>query len=120
MQAAVDKSPGKSRTIASGRSHWLRYWILLCIFALGHAAEASDLETLLSTKVCAGCQLSGVDLTGKDLSEAILAGADLSGARLIGANLTNCLPVKQIRIAFLMLVAIAAIKMLTSGSSVLF
>ena len=66
-----------------------RYWISLLIFCLSHVAVAADLETLLSTKVCAGCQLSGADLTGQDLSEAILAGANLSGARLIGANLTK-------------------------------
>lgn len=61
-------------------------------------------------------ELHAIDAIAK--SVWLIPGAIIGG--WIGAKLTNCLPVKQIRIAFLMLVAIAAIKMLTSGSSILF
>ena len=42
----------------------------------------SDLQKLLSTKECVGCDLSGADLSGLDLKEADLTGADLKGANL--------------------------------------
>ena len=48
----------------------------------------------------------------------LIPGALIGG--WIGAKLTNALPVKQIRIAFAVLVVLAAIKMLTSAVSVLF
>jgi hypothetical protein len=58
------------------------------------ADPASDLQKLLTTNRCEGCDLSGVNLIGIDLSNAQLKGAklnaaNLSGADLSGANLTN-------------------------------
>ena len=44
----------------------------------------SDLQKLLSTKECVGCDLSGADLSGLDLREA-----DLSQANLKRTNLKN-------------------------------
>jgi uncharacterized membrane protein YfcA len=48
----------------------------------------------------------------------LLPGALLGG--WIGAKLTNALPVKSIRIAFSILVALAAVKMLTTAITTLF
>jgi uncharacterized protein YjbI with pentapeptide repeats len=62
---------------------------LLLAFWLSSVAAGDDLETLLATKMCPGCQLSGAELTGKDLNGANLAGANLSNAVLIGANLSG-------------------------------
>jgi Pentapeptide repeats (8 copies) len=58
------------------------------------ANPASDLQKLLTTNRCEGCDLSGVNLIGIDLSNAQLQGAklnaaNLSGADLSGANLTK-------------------------------
>ncbi len=58
------------------------------------ADSASDLQKLLTTNRCEGCDLSGVNLIGVDLSNAQLQGAklnaaNLSGADLSGANLTK-------------------------------
>ncbi len=58
------------------------------------ADSASDLQKLLTTNRCEGCDLSGVNLIGIDLSNAQLQGAklnaaNLSGADLSGANLTK-------------------------------
>jgi Pentapeptide repeats (8 copies) len=58
------------------------------------ADPAKDLQKLLTTNRCEGCDLSGVNLIGVDLSNAQLQGAklnaaNLSGADLSGANLTK-------------------------------
>jgi Pentapeptide repeats (8 copies) len=58
------------------------------------ADPAKDLQKLLTTNRCEGCDLSGVNLIGIDLSNAQLQGAklnaaNLSGADLSGANLTK-------------------------------
>jgi Pentapeptide repeats (8 copies) len=58
------------------------------------ADVAKDLQKLLTTNHCEGCDLSGVNLIGIDLSNAQLQGAklnaaNLSGADLSGANLTK-------------------------------
>jgi hypothetical protein len=58
------------------------------------ADPASDLQKLLTTNRCEGCDLSGANLIGIDLSNAQLQGAklnaaNLSGADLSGANLTK-------------------------------
>ncbi len=58
------------------------------------ADPAKDLQKLLTTNSCEGCDLSGVSLIGVDLSGAQLQGAKLnaanfSGADLSGANLTK-------------------------------
>ena len=61
---------------------------------------------------------------GLHAMDALIKSAWLIPGALIGgwsgAKLTNALPVKQIRIAFAVLVVLAAIKMLTSASSALF
>jgi len=49
----------------------------------------SDLQKLLSTKECVGCDLSGADLSGLDLREADLTKANLSKANLTGAYLSG-------------------------------
>jgi uncharacterized protein YjbI with pentapeptide repeats len=49
--------------------------------------NADDLQTLISTGSCAGCNLAGANLSGVDLSGADLTGASLYGANLVGANL---------------------------------
>ena len=56
------------------------------------AFDEKDLATLLSTKSCVRCNLSGADLKGMDLSgadlrRANLRDADLKDANLAGANL---------------------------------
>lgn len=47
------------------------------------------LETLLDTKSCYGCDLSGLDLSKKNLKKADLEKADLSGCNLTKTNLKN-------------------------------
>ncbi|QQE65011.1 low-complexity protein [Leptolyngbya sp. BL0902] len=55
------------------------------VIALPSQAEnPAQVQQLLTTNLCAGCDLSGADLT-----QAHLIGADLSGANLSGANLTE-------------------------------
>lgn len=65
-------------------------------FALGllsaastQAFEAADLQALLDTKVCNGCDLAGADLRSKQLEGARLKWTDLSRADLRGANLSG-------------------------------
>jgi uncharacterized protein YjbI with pentapeptide repeats len=69
----------------------------LLTLGLATSAIAEDLaqvQQLLSTKKCAGCDLTGAGLVlaklpGADLSNANLAGANLSQADLTGANLSG-------------------------------
>ncbi|SDP10279.1 pentapeptide repeat-containing protein [Desulforhopalus singaporensis] len=51
--------------------------------------KKKQLERLLDTKRCYGCDLSGLDLSGKNLKNADLEAADLSGCNLLDANLEN-------------------------------
>ena len=51
------------------------------------AANADQVEQLLSTKKCALCDLSDAQLGGKQLAGADLSGANLSNAILYGTNL---------------------------------
>ncbi|TKB10307.1 pentapeptide repeat-containing protein [Desulforhopalus sp. IMCC35007] len=44
--------------------------------------KLADLEVLLDTKRCFGCDLSGLDISGKNLEDADLEKANLSGANL--------------------------------------
>jgi uncharacterized protein YjbI with pentapeptide repeats len=58
------------------------------------AAEPADIQRLLQSGACAGCDLSNADLShthliGADLREANLQGANLAGANLEGADLTG-------------------------------
>lgn len=53
------------------------------------AIRQSQVEELLETKQCQGCNLSGTNLQGLDLTGVNLAGANLSGANLQGASLAN-------------------------------
>jgi Pentapeptide repeats (8 copies) len=53
------------------------------------ADPASDLQKLLTTNRCEGCDLSGVNLIGIDLSNAQLQGAKLNAANLSGADLSS-------------------------------
>lgn len=48
-----------------------------------------DIQQLLTTKQCQGCNLQQANLANVDLKGANLAGANLSGANLSGANLTG-------------------------------
>jgi Pentapeptide repeats (8 copies) len=52
------------------------------------AAAPKDLQQLLSTNNCPGCDLSGADLIGIDLTGAQLQGANLNAANLTGADLS--------------------------------
>lgn len=45
-----------------------------------------NVEILLDTNQCYGCNLEGADLSGKDLDEADLEGANLKNANLTGAD----------------------------------
>ncbi len=59
---------------------------------MAHGAAAADREQvnrLLATGACPGCDLVGWVLPGADLSGASLPGAYLTGALLPGADLTN-------------------------------
>ena len=54
-----------------------------------NAYSPTDLKTLLSTKKCVGCDLSGADLSSKQLVNADLQAANLVGANLTGTNLSG-------------------------------
>jgi uncharacterized protein YjbI with pentapeptide repeats len=62
-----------------------------CLLTIGTAGawKQEDLDKLLDTNACSGCDLSGALLYGADLSGADLAGANLFGAQLPGANLSG-------------------------------
>ena len=65
-----------------------------CLTDNSFGYSESDLQKLLSTKECVGCDLSGADLSGLDLREADLtkanlSKADLTKAKLITTNLTK-------------------------------
>lgn len=62
---------------------------LTAIMTPAYAFTQSSLDTLLATKKCPACDLSGASLPGADLSGAVLRDANLSGADLSTANLTN-------------------------------
>jgi uncharacterized protein YjbI with pentapeptide repeats len=58
------------------------------------AAQPADIQRLMQSGACPGCDLAGADLSdthliGADLREANLQGANLSGANLEGADLTG-------------------------------
>jgi Pentapeptide repeats (8 copies) len=53
------------------------------------ADSAKDLQKLLTTNRCEGCDLSGANLIGIDLSNAQLQGAKLNAANLSGADLSG-------------------------------
>ncbi len=53
------------------------------------ADPAKDLQKLLTTNSCEGCDLSGVSLVGIDLSGAQLQGAKLNAANFSGADLSD-------------------------------
>ncbi len=76
---------------------WSRkIWAITAMAALGclltivqaGAWNQADLDMLLETNACSGCNLSGANLTGANLLAAQLPGANLSGANLTNANLT--------------------------------
>jgi uncharacterized protein YjbI with pentapeptide repeats len=65
-------------------------WAALATAAsLGAAptAHAGDLEKLLATGACEGCDLHGIDLSGRVVTIQTLSGSDLSGANLRGIEL---------------------------------
>lgn len=59
----------------------------LLFASVGQAANPDDLQRLLETRECQGCDLSGVNLQGEHLIGVDLRNANLSGANLINANL---------------------------------
>ncbi|NJL01656.1 MAG: pentapeptide repeat-containing protein [Spirulinaceae cyanobacterium SM2_1_0] len=66
----------------------------LLLGGVARAEHPHHVVRLLTTNLCAGCDLSGADLSdehliGADLRGANLAGADLTGANLEGADLTG-------------------------------
>ena len=50
-------------------------------------AQSSEVQKLLKTKQCPGCNLSGANLQNADLDEANLQGANLQNANLQNADL---------------------------------
>ena len=61
--------------------------IALALWACAHALDADDLQTLLSSGECRGCDLRNADLRNRDLSGAHLDAADLRNAQLAGSSL---------------------------------
>jgi uncharacterized protein YjbI with pentapeptide repeats len=74
---------------------WAGMIFALCLRAsTGYGFDQSQLQLLLTTKQCPGCDLSNASLSGTNLFEANLAGANLTGAflsdsDLAGANLSK-------------------------------
>ncbi len=71
-----------------------RLYFFCAVICFGFVAPANayspaDLKTLLSTKKCVGCDLSGADLSRKQLANADLQAANLVGANLTGTNLSG-------------------------------
>ena len=64
---------------------------VVCLLGIGQAGawNQADLDKLLETKECKGCDLSGALLYGEDLSGADLRGANLLAAQMPGANLSD-------------------------------
>jgi uncharacterized protein YjbI with pentapeptide repeats len=66
---------------------------LFCIGDDGYGAESvtakANLQKLIKTNSCRGCDLSGVNLNRVDLSDADLEGADLSKAKMYLTNLSR-------------------------------
>ena len=60
-----------------------------CLTENSFGYSESDLQKLLSTKECVGCDLSGADLSGLDLREGDLTKANLTQAKLTQAKLTQ-------------------------------
>ena len=60
-----------------------------CLTDNSFGYSESDLQKLLSTKECVGCDLSGADLSGLDLREADLTKAKMKKTNLTRANLTE-------------------------------
>ena len=60
-----------------------------CLTDNSFGYSESDLQKLLSTKECVGCDLSGADLSGLDLREADLTKAKLTQAKLTEAKLSQ-------------------------------
>ncbi len=63
--------------------------IIISSAAIARSGDPVDinLQRLLTTLSCPGCNLQGVDLSHQDLSNANLAAADLTGADLSDTNL---------------------------------
>ena len=59
------------------------------VLAKESTTTRDNLEKLVKTKSCKGCDLSGLSLTRLDLTDADLEGADLSLAKLSLTNLTR-------------------------------
>jgi uncharacterized protein YjbI with pentapeptide repeats len=59
------------------------------VFAKESVTTRENLEKLVKTKSCKGCDLSGLTLNRLDLTDADLEGADLSLAKLSLTNLTR-------------------------------
>jgi uncharacterized protein YjbI with pentapeptide repeats len=62
--------------------------LLPALIATPAVAESPEqVQQLLETRMCAGCDLSGANLSGEHLIGVDLRWADLSGANLVGTNL---------------------------------
>ena len=67
----------------------------------GLKAPTSDVNQILKTKRCKGCDLREIDLSDLDLSGADFRNADLSGANLANTKLKDAqskLPVQDVEI----------------------
>ncbi len=73
------------------KRHFSLYCIAfqLAIVPAAHAYSTADLNKLISTNKCVGCDLSGADLSRKQLVNADLQAANLVGAKLTNTNLTG-------------------------------
>jgi Pentapeptide repeats (8 copies) len=73
------------------KCHFYLYCIAfqLALVPAAHAYSTADLNKLISTNKCVGCDLSGVDLSRKQLVNADLQAANLVGAKLTSTNLTG-------------------------------
>jgi Pentapeptide repeats (8 copies)/Pentapeptide repeats (9 copies) len=73
------------------KPHFYLYCIALqlTIVPAAHAYSTADLNKLISTNKCVGCDLSGADLSRKQLVNADLQAANLVGAKLTSTNLTG-------------------------------
>jgi hypothetical protein len=63
--------------------------IQLAIVPTAFAYNQADVNSLLASNKCVGCDLSGVDLSRKQLVNADLQASNLVGANLTGANLSG-------------------------------
>jgi uncharacterized protein YjbI with pentapeptide repeats len=87
----VTKKPGYLFTFTSAFGLWPLLLLVLAAPSLASVTEEvqKNIDTLIQTKSCTGCNLTGADLTRLDLSSANLEGADLTSVRFHLADLSE-------------------------------